>query len=354
MEFANVRATEGEGPTVGATGAATGDSLGSAGASAKDSKALFDEQLRGLLNAARKNHKDLLEAYESLVESHGNDVASVMIECFKSNVASIPELLGVLDRIDGCANALLKSPLNIEFLNGLAKTKTVSNKARVAFMDLLLSPANRSTYLGGISEDTFVILSTFCVGLIASDDMGLSEKACVVLSDMMSISMTPLLLVIETAGRHASSSVVYMRFLQVIAHAASLGDAQFAECVACGGIGLIVATCRSTDLLLAITAIELLSVFATSRAGLNHLVLNGVLQWLMDTASAADSLLRIEALREIASILANASKRRLLDAIFLESLQVANILRRFLLCLQDQLAEGSEEAKVAGTVVVVY
>jgi hypothetical protein len=308
------------------------------------------EHVTELSSTGKRSHQDLMNCFEKLMAVYGNDAGLFVLDSVKSlqtRQGLLCDVFGALEGVPNSGNAILQSSHTADIFNRLA-SKTYTEAVHKSFLELFLSSANRDSYLMEIAENNLMLLSTFCLGLIAHEDLGLSEKACLVLSDVTSSFTTPLNHLVETAKRHSADSVVFTRFLQIISHAASVGDKQFAGCVACGGVQLVIETCRSNDILLAIVTIELLHEFAKCRAGLSYLVLEGVMLWLMDTSAASDSMLRIEALREMATILSTASKYHLLDVTFFDNLQLANILRRFLLCLQEQLEEPREEAKVAG------
>lgn len=193
---------------------------------------------------------------------------------------------------------------------------------------------------------------------IASQNLADAEEACVFLENKVrNDGALDIIDSIHQLSQHNNSdAVIYMRYMKMLCKFSTFGEEAFQRCEQCGAIGNIVRLCSTNDVLVQINALELLSQLAESRHGLEYLITNGIVRWLIWTgcgstdasafgATAPDPLISNDALRVLGTVFAQAARQKvqLLDRIGDQSLQ------HFLRVIHRHLEEGSEEEKLTGT-----
>ena len=301
-----------------------------------------------IVTAAKKSHSELATAFETILARHGGDFAVVLLACVTENQASvISNVLRSVEALPSAANTLLQSTHALQFIEYL---RSASGQTHIpAFLELLSNSHNNPHCYATLPREVFTALLALGIDAVALLDLGVSGHACMLVEELVKVSEESISDVVVASRSHEADATIYMRYLGVLSRIAAHSDAAFANCLRAGAVDLITGACRSTDVLVCIVALELLSVLATSRAGLDYLVVSGTFAWLVDLLTAPDVVLQQQALREVSLTLTLAAQNQLLDERFFLSLQDAKLLPRFLKCLHDQFEVVGTDTRITGT-----
>ena len=175
----------------------------------------------------------------------------------------------------------------------------------------------------------------FVAEQIASDDLGVSEASSMVVVETLTRPATDNLLkdlvtgVLsqKLKGFGAADSMMQLRYANVLSKITAKSNFHFETCLDCGVVESIVALCQSSDVLLSICAMELLLEISKTPAGLNHLLVHGIGEWLLSMCfqkegeATHDPILSAQALTTVLDLLTKAveSKHSSASALFLKS-----------------------------------
>lgn len=195
---------------------------------------------------------------------------------------------------------------------------------------------------------------------IASKNLSDAEDACVFLENKVRNDRDLDLInsVHQVSREHAADAVGYMRFMKMLCKFSTFEEEAFRRCESIGAIDDIVRLCTTDDILVQINAIELLSQLAQSHAGLEHIVGQGIIYWLITTgcggapgntqqSSMADPLISTEALRVLAAVFSQAANQKFN---MLERVDTASV-QHFLRTIYRHLEEGSEGERLTGNLM---
>ena len=199
---------------------------------------------------------------------------------------------------------------------------------------------------------------------IVGEDLAAAEEACSFVEDLIcnKKDYEAISIVRQASVAYANDATVIMRFARIFCKVCSFGDDEFSSCEAAGAVGAVVSLCTTDDILMQMNAIQLLSSFGDTQRGLEYLCSQGVLAWLVSTASGEalspatvhqlplvanpDSIIRTESMRVLGTIFTKAADRKF-DILRKMGM---NIVSHFLRTVKKHFEEGSEEERLAGTI----
>jgi hypothetical protein len=162
-------------------------------------------------------------------------------------------------------------------------------------------------------------------------------------------------LVRKESLKHKSNSVVYMRFVELFCSILASGEEEFRLCESCGAARDVVELCTTDDVLVQMTAIELIHHIANTVRGLEFLCRENVITWLVVTSCGAmrtetvaaaepDPLISHQALRVLGAVFLKAANKRFDMLHHMNAATVAHFLTR----VRFYFEEGKEEDRLAG------
>ncbi len=176
----------------------------------------------------------------------------------------------------------------------LALDKCLKSDSSASLVLQILHKAEKSQE-GGLADSCIPLVTAFACDKIGSQSsLSLSEASASLMEALMAKSegealkqiLQTFMLVMQKVK---NDSTLLLRYCTVLSKLLNRGDHFFAAIVECGGVAQILSLCQTDDILLQMTTLDLLHGFAGTRSGLQYLVENGVLDWLLGVASGSES-----------------------------------------------------------------
>lgn len=297
---------------------------------------------------------ELIVAYDEMMATHSNDLAFLVISAMNSSGIHFEEFLKSLSAVEESRLALLLSPSLPTVIDTLLAREvdhaSVSLLLNILSSAILGSPVERlSTELPPASA---IAVANLAIANISSPNLSMSEICCVLSTNLTQYTTSHLPQLASIARENAQDSILVTRYASVMARILGLGDAQFDASLESGLVGVVVACCHSSDVLVKLVALEMLTEFANHQKSLHYFITEGLLQWLVDVAqevgSQADPLLTSQALRTVSLVFDRAAEKGLLNKSFVDDLERAGMLRRFMSCISSHFEASDEGSRLAG------
>jgi len=167
------------------------------------------------------------------------------------------------------------------------------NSDETASLILQILHKAEDSQVGGLDHRCIPLISSFACDNIGAQSLALSEASASLMESLIVKSgddtrITILESFMASLNKVKSDTTLLLRYCTVLSKILNRGDNLFTACLNCGGITQILDLCRCNDVLLQVTALDLLYGFAGSRNGIQYLIQNGVLEWLVDVASGSN------------------------------------------------------------------
>lgn len=172
---------------------------------------------------------------------------------------------------------------------------TVAKCQDLKIKSALLKLCTRAVSNGGSNITGIESVFESAVSWIASDDLELSESSCDVVDIVLCSKATLVdhgLSMITSRYLSSDDSTLKLRYASVFSKVLKVNDELFSKCEASGAVHAIVELCQSTDVLVAVVALEFLECFTTTVSGLLYLLQHGLIKWMLELACGAEGGLR--------------------------------------------------------------
>ena len=231
------------------------------------------------------------EALSAFVATHGQGDVGACILHFTSNRKTVLPML--MSTILHCPSASLLFARTSVLMEVLEQTRgdVQSLKGLMDLVRLALS-AESASFMQNLDIPKFI---RFSADQVASDDLGLSEVASLVVVDSLSstapdaaVSLKEMVHVLSDKLKETESDcMLQLRFATVLSKIMGKSNCHFESCLEFGVVDCIMSLARSPDVLLSICALELLLEIAKTTSGVKYLFEESVVEWLLTLASTS-------------------------------------------------------------------
>ena len=229
------------------------------------------------------------EALSAFVATHGQGDVGACILHFTSNRKTVLPML--MSTILHCPSASLLFARTSVLMEVLEQTRgdVQSLKGLMDLVRLALS-AESASFMQNLDIPKFI---RFSADQVASDDLGLSEVASLVVVDSLSSTAPDAVLkemvhvMSDKLKETESDCMLQLRFATVLSKIMGKSNFHFESCLEVGVVDCIMSLARSPDVLLSICALELLLEIAKTTSGVKYLFEESVVEWLLTLASTS-------------------------------------------------------------------
>ena len=280
-------------------------------------------RIRALHNEAQDQQLDVF-----VTQNGKGDLGQAILNVASSNPAHLKSLMSTLTLCNPTHTLRSEKLMDVfavlkEDSNSLASMMYLVHRSLIAYPE--------QAFVKTLDMCQFI---NFVAGEIASDDLGVSEASSMVVVETLTRPATDNLLKDLVTGvlsqklkGFGADSMMQLRYANVLSKITAKSNFHFETCLDCGVVESIVALCQSSDVLLSICAMELLLEISKTPAGLNHLLVHGIGEWLLSLCfqkegdATHDPILSAQALTTVLDLLTHAveSKHSSASALFLKS-----------------------------------
>mmetsp|Transcript_25391 Transcript_25391/g.27758 ORF Transcript_25391/g.27758 Transcript_25391/m.27758 type:complete len:560 (+) Transcript_25391:204-1883(+) len=283
------------------------------------------------------------------------DLLSFLLQQREASSDSLIAAIQTLERYSHLFIDIIQSPHLVAWVHWLHGYHTSSEKLHTSALTMLKLSWKLNIDHRAIDPHHLVAVAHYALSLIAADSLVVAELASRVVEAVVSradwnVTSQVLSRLYRDTRNHAPKSVVTVRYVSLGALLSQQSEEVARDCVSRGALPrLAFEICRSDDVLVAINAMDLLTQFSRSAAGLEELCDDAVLDWLIivgcgDVSSRRppDPLLEAEALRVLADVFIQASKH---SHAFVGKIS-DGCVHSFLTTVLHYLDDGTEEQRV--------